>query len=722
MTPSSGLPRRSLLTASLGLAVAAGAWGTASTSAQAATSASSVTRPQVDLNAGWRFLRSDAAGAQHPGFDDSSWMPVSVPHTWNNLDAQDGGSSKSTNSDGYYRGTSWYRRHYTPPASYSGSMLWLQFDAVSLVADVYVNGVHLGQHRGGFGRFRFDASKALVLGQDNVIAVKVSNEAFPDVPPLSADFPVGGGIYRGVSLVVTDPLMIRMTDFGGPGVYVRQQSLSASSATVAVTTKTWNNYRSSRSVAVRTVITDAAGEVVATGTSSFASVEGGKGRVVEQQLTISAPHLWDGTDDPYLYTVTAEVLDTSVGFLDLGGASGTVRDAVAVTLGLRSIAVDPDTGFSLNGRNLPLHGVNAHQDRLNQGWAVSDAQHVQDFDLMDEMGVNALRTAHYQQAPTVYDLADQRGYIVWAEVPVVDLVTDSAAFTANAEQQMRELIRQNHHHPSIAFWSIGNEQRYDNTATNTLLAALANVVEAEDPDRISTYACNSFNNNAGFVKHTDTTAYNKYFDWYYEVQGAYTFAGWADSLHKAQPNRKLAISEYGAGASIHHHEENPMFSKTRPGSNFHSEEYQAKVHEENWAVIAPRTYLWGSFVWNMFDFASDWRDEGDTRGRNDKGLVTYDRTVRKDAFYFYKANWNTTASTTHITSRRWTDRTDANTTVKVYSTGASVRLTLNGRDLGAMKAAEYHVFTLGVTLDPGTNTLQATGSNGVTDTVTWTLT
>jgi beta-galactosidase len=653
-------------------------------------------RQTTNLDASWKFLRSDAANAQSPTFNDSAWTSVNVPHTWNAQDGQDGGNN-------YYRGIGWYRKHFTPSALLSGKRIWLQFDGVSLAADVWVNGTKLGTHQGGFATFRFDATSSLKLGQDNVVAVKVANTSNPDVPPLAADFTFFGGIYRDVSLVAVDPLAIRMGDFGGPGVYLGERSVSAGSANVDVTTKAWNNSTASRQVQIRTTVTDAANNVVASATAATRTVAAATGFDTVQNVQISSPHRWQGKTDPYLYRATVDIIDAT---------NGNVTDSVTQPLGLRSANVDPTTGFSLNGQHLALHGVNAHQDRLNEGWAVTPGQRVQDFDLMDEMGVNALRTAHYQQSQQVYDLADQRGYVIWVEVPLVNQVTDSAAFRANAAQQLSELIRQNYNHPSIFFWGIGNEQANDNAVTNGILTQLANQVRTEDPTRMSTYATNKGDTD-GLANHTDVIGYNKYYGWYSSGTGP---GAWADQLHAKDPGRKIGISEYGAGGSVNQHQEPAVQPAT--GGKFHPEEYESLLHENSWKQISTRSYLWGTFVWNMFDFAVDSRAEGDTNGRNDKGLVTYDRNTRKDAFYWYKANWTTTPFT-YITSRRWTQRTTAATTVKVYAIANSVTLSLNGKVVST-KTSSDHVYTWPITLAPGQNVISVTGG-GVTDSVTWTL-
>jgi beta-galactosidase len=670
--------------------------------AHAATYTPPATRSWVNLNTGWRFNKGDVSGAQNWGYNDSGWTVVNIPHTWNARDGQDGGNN-------YFRGVGWYRRHYVPPAHFAGKRLWLQFAGANTVADVWVNGAYVGRHKGGFARFRFDVTPVLEIGQDNVIAVKVSNAPDRDVPPLSADFTFFGGIYRNVSLAATDPLQVRLLDYAGPGVYLRQRDVTASSATVDVTTKLWNNSTRTRSVAVRTVITHANGTVVADAVSPPRTVAAVAGLQLTQTVTIANPRRWHGRADPYLYKANVEIRDA---------VSGTVTDTVTERLGLRTLSIDPDMGLLLNGTRVALRGVNRHQDLLGKGWALSDADHARDFGLMDEMGVNALRTAHYQQDQKVYNLADERGYLVWTEIPLVDSITASAGFRGNAEQQLREMIRQNYNHPSIIFWGIGNEQRTSDSATNSLLTTLANIVANEDPDRFSAYAHNGSVTSA-LAGHTELIGYNRYYGWY---SGSYNdFGGFVDDVRRTQPLRLFSISEYGAGASIVQHRENAP--KPVPDSDFHPEEYQALLHEATWTQIQARPWLWGTFVWNMFDFAADQRSEGDTHGRNDKGLATYDRSVRKDAFYWYKANWTSTPFV-YITSRRYANRTVAQTTVKVYGTTDIAILRLNGRQIGATQRSVNRIFRWPITLVPGANRIEVIGSRDgatYTDAVTWTL-
>jgi beta-galactosidase len=656
----------------------------------------------VPLGDGWRFLRSDASGASASAFNDAAWSTVTVPHGWNNLDGQDGGNN-------YYRGIGWYRRHHMLAAAAAGKRIYLEVDGANIVTDVWVNGMALGQHRGGFARFRFDATAAMVPGADNVIAVRVSNAAVTDVAPLEADFTFQGGLYREVRLVVTEPVHIDMLDYASPGVYLETRNVSAASAELRARVRVRNDDTSAQSVTAETVVVRADGTVAAR-LPATATVAAGATMEIAATAVIASPHLWDGTADPYLYTAHVELR-----------AGGRLVDVLAQPLGFRSFAVDAATGFSLNGRRLDLHGVNRHQDRLGMGWAIGAREHDEDMALIKEMGANTVRLSHYQQADYFHQLCDRNGIVVWAEIPLVNRIGTAAAFTTNATQQLTELIRQSFNHPSIVFWGVGNEQRTDDTATNDLLARLDQLVRAEDPGRLSTYAQCCTSDTGGLPAHTQTVGYNTYYGWYDAFGTSEQFAAWADGLHAARPTWRLGLSEYGAGGSIAQHTETPV--RPDPYGSPHPEEWQNLVHETHWKALKTRSYLWGKYIWNMFDFAVDSRGEGDTAGRNDKGLVTYDRRTRKDSFFWYKANW-TDAPMVYISSRRFTPRTAATTTVKIYANTDSVELTVNGTALGARTTSADRMFVwTGVALRAGENMVEAAGIKGairVTDRVTWT--
>jgi len=643
------------------------------------------TRVDQTLETGWRFLGSDAGGAEAPQFDDlaAGWSSISVPHTYNALDGQDGGSD-------YYRGPAWYRLVLPALAARAGRRVYLEFDGANSVADVYVNGVHLGQHQGGFSRFRFDATAALGSGE-NVLAVRVDNAASPDIPPLSADFTFFGGLYRDVHLLSVDELHVDLDDYGGPGVYLETRNVSAESAQLAARVRVSNAGAQPTTASVTLQVKDDRERSVA---QLSGEVNLAPGATEEVLLTgdLSSPRLWDGQRDPSLHTATVEV-----------GSRGQVTDQVSEKFGVRSFSVDPNTGFTLNGLLTDLHGVNRHQDRLDRGWALGKTEQNEDIALIRDIGATAVRLAHYQQSQYFYELCDREGLVVWAEIPMVDAVTDSPAFADNSRRQLTELIRQNYNHPSIVFWGIGNEQRVDDAPTNALLAELGALVKTEDPTRISTYAhcCGSPTSN--LVSHADVTGYNVYYGWY--MGNTAEFGFWADAAHASRPDTPIAISEYGAGAGLSQHEEPP--ARPAPAGLFHPEEYQTLLHEATWPQMAARPFLWGKFVWNMFDFAVDSRNEGDTPGRNDKGLVSYDRQTKKDAFYWYQANWSP-APMVHVTGRRFEPRNTEAVDVKVYSNASFVRLRVNGvEQVQGQRVQSYLYLWPAVPLAPGQNLVEA---------------
>jgi beta-galactosidase len=662
-------------------------------------------RQLVSLNQGWRFLAGDDIHAPEPAFDDSAWPAVDLPHTWNGLDGQDGG-------DNYRRGAGWYRRHIAVDAALAGKRLYLQFDGASLMADVYVNGVHLGNHKGGFARFRFDATGVLKPGADNVIAVRVDNGQL-GIPPTSSDFTIFGGLYRGVALLATDPVQISAMDMGSPGVFIEQHDVSADSATIVVRAEIENHGTGPRVVAVRVAVLDAGLNPVADADSTFeCQLAAGASTEVLKPLKITRPHLWNARADPYLYRVRVELRPASA----VPGAPAL--DAVEEPLGVRTFAVDPDRGFILNGHPLDLHGFNRHQDWPNKGWAISDADEAEDFAILMESGATADRTSHYQQSESWYERCDRAGIAVWTEVPNWQKGLETPEFLENAKQQLRELVRQNFNHPSIFFWGVGNET--SGPAADSIAAALAAVAREEDPTRLSTYASN---HEASDPKnwHTDVVAFNRYYGWY---RGSIKdFVTWLDRTRADYPKARFGMSEFGAGASINQHAENPQAPPAR--GPYHPEEYQSELHEAYWAALKDRPYVWGKFIWCLFDFASDGRNEGDHAGRNDKGLVTYDRKTRKDAFYYYKANWSTDP-VVHITSSRFAVRSVAATEVKVYSNAPEVTLEVNGAPLGSRRDTDgSHVFRwAGVALSPGENRVSARalfGADTVVDSCSWTL-
>lgn len=657
----------------------------------AAVCASAIDAPRttLPLDAEWRFTFADGTDAwAASGNDDSTWEKISLPHTWNAFDGQDGGGD-------YRRGTGWYRTHFKLPAAAKGQRVLVEFDAACKVADVFVNGKSVGSHTGAFARFRFDITDAVELRGDNVLAVRVNN-APSQIIPRSGDFTQFGGLYRPARILITAPVHIATLDHASPGIYLAQRNVTAAVAEVDARVKLANDSKSAFDGLVQIRVQNTAGQTVLTADQKV-RLAAGQQNEVTLPLKLARPHLWNGTADPYQYRATVELV-----------SGKRVLDSVEQPLGLRSFEIKADAGFFLNGQHLDVHGVCRHQDRPGKGWAISPADHAQDFAIIREMGANAVRLAHYQHDQFFYDLCDAGGMAVWAEDGFVNEPPQDAAARENAKEELRELIRQNFNHPAIFCWSIGNETSGKNGDANArsateLLTELAAVVREEDATRPSAYASHHAPDDPrNFL--TDILAVNKYFGWYGgEYAGLGTFL---DKFHAEHPTVPLGISEYGAGASIYQHEAHPPVRNHQAKGAWHPEEWQTEYHEANWLQIQARPWLWGTFIWNMFDFSNDNRTEGDQFGRNDKGLVTYDRQTRKDAFYWYQAHWTTNAMV-HIVSKRFSERSQPGIEVKVYSNCDAVELKLNGVSLGKTNSSDCRFVWPDVELKPGPNRVEA---------------
>ncbi len=631
------------------------------------TGNSTTARIDMRIDQAWKFLKQGFPGAQSPNINDTAWTTVELPHSYNGLDGQTGAP--------YYRGPAWYRKELDLPsaATKPDKQIFLYFEGAGITTEVYCNGNRAGGHIGLFAGFCVDITPFIHRTGRNVIAVRVDNAYNNHIAPLNGDFNLDGGLYRHVRLLVLDALCISPLDDGGPGVYIKQMKITPEKAELEVTTLVRNVSSEEKTAGVGYSIFDHAGNVILTA-SAAQIVAAGQTATCVQNIVLPKPHLWNGREDPYLYQMTVEIFDNK-----------QRTDGVTQPLGLRFYHIDPDQGFFLNGKSYPLRGVCTHQDRPNKGRAVSDADYRQDLDIIYEIGATCLRMAHYQHAQASYDAADKLGIVVWAEDGLVNGVAHNEEFDNNQIRQVRELIKQNFNHPSICFWSMFNE--LGNSGQRNLGYRLVQKINAEarrlDPTRPTTAADDqSQYNHIGYI--TDIIAFNRYSGWY---GGKMTdFPGILDGIRKVveakAPGRCIGLSEYGAGASIFQHESH--VTQPSPGAYWHPEEYQALLHEHAWAAIKDRPWLWGTFLWVMFDFASAFRHEGDHPGKNDKGLVTRDRKTRKDAFYFYKAQWSKEPFV-YITDRRFICRPDKHAVLKVYANCASVELLLNGQSLGTQQ-------------------------------------
>jgi beta-galactosidase len=581
--------------------------------------------------------------------------------------------------------------------------VFVRFEAASLTARVFLNGKETGEHKGGFQAFCFELAP---LEAENVLAVRVDNSRREDVIPLGGDFTVFGGIYRPVSLIVTSPVDITPLDYASPGVFLKPSVNGNVAATVEVS----NGSTSPAPIGVRVTIVDASRREVAS-TLHAGRVAAGETAQVPLRLTVPSPHLWNGVADPYLYTARVELIDDHK----------SIIDSLDQPLGFRTFSTDPQRGAVLNGKAQQIHGVCRHQDFGGLGWAIGPKEQDTDMALMREMGVNGVRLAHYQHNDYFYSLCDRNGLLVWAELPMVNDVRGAPEFLENARRQLTELIRQNFNHASIVMWSLYNElspKNKDNPLP--IVEDLKRLAKSEDAGRILTgaFSIDGIEGLPDVARTSELVALNVYPGWY--IDTAASMGPIIDKWNAFYGSRGLIISEYGAGASIHQHQQD--FSSRQPGRaprDWHPEEWQSIVHEQTYAAIRERPAVPASFLWNMFDFASAGRKEGDTPGVNDKGLITRDRKVRKDAFYFYKANW-TTEPMVYITSRRDTERTAPETPVKIYSNLPRVTLRVNGKSYGEVSGTGLHVFTWNsVPLREGENVIEA-AAGPVRDSCVWT--
>ncbi|RZL42165.1 MAG: hypothetical protein EOP72_06605 [Variovorax sp.] len=702
------------------------------------------TRTTTLLNKDWRFVLDDnLTEAQALAGGLANGAAVALPHTWNAADAAT--TAQSTPATPLYkRGVGWYRLEFDGAAAGSGRK-WLQFDAASITADVWLNGTKLGQHRGAFTAFRFDVTGLLKTG-GNVLVVKTDNRAATRdgdvnaIAPLSGDFNISGGLYRGVSLIsTTAPLHVALGDLGGPGVYAKTTGVSGTDAVVNVVTKLENALAAAGSYTVTASLLDADGKSVRQTVTSRVDVKPGEPTTVAQDLRLAGVRLWQGLADPYLHQLVVEVKD--------GG--GAVLDKVVREFGVRQMRFDPNQGFFLNGRSVPLRGVNMHQDMLGKGWAVSEQDIDRSFELIKEVGANTLRMAHYPHSDHAVRQADKLGLVVMAELPFVNASSvtrladpEATGFAENARLQLRELIRQKFDNASVGIWSVGNEvQGGDDTQNNVkaLFKSLHDTARAEDPTRITSLA-NQINRSGDVVRPdaitltgvTDSFSVNRYFQWYYG-QSETQLGENLDAIHAAAPAQPIGVTEYGAGSGLTHHTDDVrggrVCSSDTSGSTricYQPEGYANYVHEKAYAQMNPRAYLMGTWIWNMFDFGSGNRHEGDIGQTNTKGIVTFGRDVRKDVFFFYKANWTQTP-VTYIAERRHTQRVYRTAPVKVYSNASSTALRVNGVEVARKSAIEcpLRVCDFGeVPLAAGANAISAVGEHTgqtVTDAVTWTL-
>ena len=614
-------------------------------------------RSILQFNDNWRFCKTAEVPVSLP-----AWEQVTLPHTWNAADGQDGGND-------YWRGTAMYAKVFPKPA-HEGVVV-LEFLGAAMTADVYLNGTHLAHHEGGYSTFRMDITEK--LQEENLLCVAVNNSNNDRVYPQKADFTFYGGLYRSVNLILVPENHFELCKDGTPGIRVTPV-VDLDKKLAVVTVETWQN-------------ADSVHMSVAGHTKTVPSENGH----AVASFVIDDVHLWNGVEDPHLYRAEA--------WLDSG-------DEVSVKFGCRKVGFSGGDGFLLNGKVYPLRGVSRHQDRKGLGNALTVKEHREDMDFIREIGANTVRLAHYQHAQEFYDLCDEYGIIAWAEIPYITAHMPNGR--ENTISQMRELITQCYNHPSIVCWGLSNEITASGTVSDDLLdnhRVLNDLCHAMDKTRPTTMAhVFMLETDSPLIDIADIGSYNLYFGWYIgELEQNDKFF---DEYHKKFPNRVIGFSEYGADA-------NPQYQSKNAEKGDYSETYQCVYHEHLLKCIEERPYLWATHVWNLFDFAADGRDEGGKNGENQKGLVTFDRKLRKDAFYLYKAHWSKEPFI-HLCGKRYIDRTGDKTEIKVYSNRSEVTLLVGGKEVATKMGGKVYTFQIPLT---GEHTVTAK-SGDLSDTMT----
>lgn len=659
-------------------------------------------RSVLPFNDGWSFRKGALTTDKNQ--PDTGWMNVTVPHTWNNKDMQEGKN--------FYAGEACYRKVFTVDPQWKGKRLFLRFEGVGSVASLYVNNRLIGEHKGSYSAFCYEITHSVKYGEENTFVVKANNSAREDVLPINHFlFGIFGGIYRPVSLIVTNDINITTTDYASPGIYIRQSEVSAQKAAINVTAKIENKQLHHKDIVVQTVIKDRQGKQVAINTKKV-NVSPQGINIIRQDLLVNQPHLWNGRKDPYLYSLTTTVI-----------ADGKTLDAVTQPLGIRRFEVVPGKGFFLNGQPYVMHGVTRHQEWQDYGNALSNVQHKADLDLIKEIGATTIRFAHYQQAEYLYSQCDSMGFVIWAEIPFVN--NSSGKEGDNAKQQLTELIRQNFNHPAIYVWGLHNEvyAKTPDEQVAVLTRQLNDLAKTEDPDRYTTAVSGYGEMDRPANLAADIQGMNRYYGWY---EGRIEdIEGWVKGLEQKYPDYKLMLTEYGADGNINQHTDTLSANFNPVSGQFFPETYQTATHVKQWAVIEQHPYIAASYLWNTFEFAVPMWNRGGVNARNLKGLITYDRKQKKDAFFWYKANWNPEPMI-YIAERRNNIRKQAKVQVEVFSNMEKVTLSVNnGKPLtGRQGSNKRDILFDNIILQPGTNTITATGAqNGkiLTDTITWQL-
>ncbi len=603
-------------------------------------------RKVININRKWAFAKE----SEVPSCIPEKWNFVNLPHTWNAIDGQDGGND-------YYRGTCCYIKELDREELPEADRYYLELCGANSSADVFVNGKKLAHHDGGYSTWRVDITEE--IGPKTMIAVLVDNSPNEEVYPQMADFTFYGGLYRNVNIIAVSSSHFDLDYYGAPGIKVTP-AIKGSDAEVEIEVFVTNAMEAQSLIYT---VKDADGNIVAEVRKDVSETKA--------VIDIKDVHLWHGRKDPYLYSAEVKLV-----------ADEDVLDNVGTRFGCRTFEIDPEKGFILNGESYPLRGVSRHQDRWGIGNALLPEHHEEDIELICEVGATTIRLAHYQHDQYFYDLCDKKGLVIWAEIPYISKHMPGGR--ANTISQMKELISQNYNHASIVVWGLSNEISMAGSDDDLIdnHKVLNNLVHEMDKTRLTTIAAVSMCGiDDPYLQIPDVISYNHYFGWY---GGDTSMNGpWFDNFHSKYPDIPIGMSEYGCEALNWH--------TSKPTQGDYTEEYQAYYHEELIKQLFSRPYIWATHVWNMFDFGADARSEGGENGQNHKGLITFDRKYKKDAFYAYKA-WLSDDPFVHICGKRYVDRVEDVTKITIYSNQPEVELFVNGESLGKKASAEHFFY------------------------------
>lgn len=634
------------------------------------------TRDTISFNTGWEFSFVNSVNKSNPS------QIVNLPHTWNANQVK----NFPTN---YERAAAVYVNKFFAKDAWKDKRVFLYFEGASMVADVFLNKKYIANHKGGYSAFCIEITDSVQFGKENAVNVMVSNAYRLDVLPMNGDFNKYGGLHRPVSILVTNKDCISPLDYASSGLYVTPTQITKQGSLVKI--KAILSLAGKQVDKATVNIYNAQHTLVGSKEIKLAASE----KVLQTELQLNKPHFWNGKTDPYLYSASLSLY-----------AGNTLVDEVAANFGVRTYYADAQKGFFLNGNPYKLSDVAFHEDREGVGSAYERKHYEEDLDLLKEIGLSAVRLAHYPHGKPMYDMADSAGLVMWTEIPLIGFggkvgegYVHSKALEENARQMLRELIRQHYNHPSVFFWGLFNELTtyYDHPLP--FIKELQAIAKEEDSMRLTTVS--DFLNVSPYENISDVISWNKYFGWY---DGQPRDIGkWLDDKHAALPNRSIGISEYGAGASIGQFTDS--IYKVSTTSKFHPLQWQTQVHEQNWEEMQKRPWLWSTFVWVFSDFGSEIRQEGDATSINDKGLVTYDKQWKKDAFYFYKANWNPEGML-HLCEKNFTNRSKSIIDIKAYCNLPNVQLQVNGKIISKKNSDELkRVIWKGIELQQGKNTI-----------------